>query len=129
MEERTKLPAKTGFWPGFWTWNGPEQEIDVYEYYSDNHTKLYMTSHAGGGGGCNWTPTFDPSADYHVYAADIEQGGVTFYVDGKQVCNANGTLSQAASILVDLFVYEKIPPQADTVSDTKLVDYVRVWKK
>lgn len=129
LETRAKLPAKKGFWPGFWTWNGPQDEVDVFEYYSDNKTKLYLTDRTGGNSGCIHDLTFDPTAGFHTYAAYMDGNTVTWYIDGQRVCNGPGSPKQAASILLDMFVYEKIPPDAATTSETMQVDYIRAWQK
>ena len=51
VEERAKMPASRGFWPGFWTWqaraNSAWTETDVYEYFSDNPTRLYWPEEVG----------------------------------------------------------------------------------
>lgn len=129
LETRAKLPAKKGFWPGFWTWNSPSDEVDIFEYYSDNKTKIYLTDHTGGGGGCTPTLAFDPTADFHTYAANMDGSKITWYIDGKQACSAAGSPHQAASILLDMFVYSQIPPDASTTSDTMQVDFIRAWQK
>ena len=77
----------------------------MYEYYSDNHTRLYLTQHSGSGGGCHYTPPFDPAAGMHVYGMDIEPTGSDWYVDGVKVCHATGTSSGMTNIIDDNFVY------------------------
>lgn len=58
---------------GFWTWQSREVsnhvETDVYECYSDNHRRLYLTQHSGVQGRCGWQPTFDATTDWHTYAS------------------------------------------------------------
>ncbi len=134
IEIRAKLPAPKGFWPGFWTWQAPgnEQwtETDVFEAYSDNHTRLYLSQHSGLGGSCTLTSLgFDPTDDFHVYGADIKSsGGTDFYVDGRLVCTARGSSTGMTNIIVDLFVYSRIPPEPGTVARQQ-VDYVRAWQR
>lgn len=131
IEERAKLPAPKGFWPAFWTWQAPGvnswQETDVYEFYSDNHTRLYLTSHSGSGGGCNYSPPFDPSADFHTYGAMITPTGTTWYIDGVRICSASGSPSAKTNIITNLAVYAQIPPDASLMSATKEVDYIRAY--
>jgi beta-glucanase (GH16 family) len=133
IEERAVLPAAKGFWPAFWTWQAQSVdkhvETDVYEFYSDNHTKLYMTQHSGKRARCDWAPPFDPTADWHTYAAAIEPGGTTWYVDGQQVCHSDSTADAPTNIITNLAVYSEIPPAAGTNSAVKRVDYVRAWKR
>ncbi|HWL87624.1 MAG TPA: glycoside hydrolase family 16 protein, partial [Polyangiaceae bacterium] len=132
IEERAKLPAPKGFWPAFWTWQAPSVntwlETDVYEFYSDNHNTLYLTDHAGSGGGCQYTPSFDPSASFHTYGADIEPNGVTWYIDGVNVCSASGAPSGLTNIIANLAVFADVPPDASTTTATKQVDYIRAWQ-
>ena len=136
MEIRAKLPAPRGFWPAFWTWqaagNNRWTETDVYEFYSDNHNRLYLSQHSGAGGGCTLTRPggfdFDPSAGFHVYGADIKPDGTDFYIDGRKVCTARGTSTGMTNIIVDMFVYSRIPPAPGTVA-RKQVDYVRAWQR
>lgn len=132
MEIRAKLPTPKGFWPAFWTWqaagNNRWTETDVYEFYSDNHSRLYLTQHSGAKGGCQITPPFNPTTGFHVYGADIKPDGTDFYIDGRKVCSAAGTSTGMTNIIVDMFVYSRIPPAPGTVA-TKQVDYVRAWQR
>jgi beta-glucanase (GH16 family) len=131
LEERSILPAATGFWPAFWTWQarGTDQQIetDVYEFYSDNHTRLYSTQYSGAGGRCDWTPPFDPSAGWHTYGVALEPTGTTWYADGRQVCHTDATSAGPTTVISNLAVYSKIPPAASTSSAVKKVDYLREW--
>jgi beta-glucanase (GH16 family) len=131
IEERARLPSARGFWPAFWTWQTPGasyHETDAYEFYSDNHSNLYLTQHDGAGGACTIHPTFDPSAGYHVYGVDIEPTGTDFWIDGQNVCHVAGTSTGEANIIDDMFVYSQIPPVPGTV-EHKYVDYVRAWQR
>jgi len=130
IEERAKLPSNRGFWPAFWTWQAPgnnsNAETDVYEYYSSDHTELHLArTHVGG---CTYTPSFDPSAGFHTYGADIEASGTTWYVDGVKACSVSGSPSGPTNIIDDMFVYAPIPPSGNTV-EHKLVDYIRAWQR
>ena len=133
LEERSILPAARGFWPAFWTWQvrGTDQQVetDVYEFYSDNHTRLYSTQYSGAQGRCDWRPSFDPSAGWHTYGVAIEPGGTTWYADGKQVCHTGATSTGPTNIISNLAVYSKIPPDAPTTSAVKRVDYIRAWSR
>ncbi|MFD8863494.1 family 16 glycosylhydrolase [Streptomyces sp. NPDC059590] len=126
---------KRGFWPAFWTWQADGvnswQETDAYEQYSDNPRKLYLTSHAGSGGGCQPTLEFDPGDGFHTYGADISPSGTRFYIDGQLVCTVAGTPSEKTNIIEDLYVYSSPghEPNPATVSAQKSVDYVRVWQR
>jgi beta-glucanase (GH16 family) len=133
IEERAILPAEKGFWPAFWTWQAPKVnkhvETDVYEFFSDNHRRLYFTQHSGNRGRCEWKPTFDPSAGWHTYAAAIEPSGTTWYVDGAQVCHTPATSDAPTNIISNLAVYSEIPPASSTSSAAKRVDYIRAWQR
>ena len=133
LEERSILPAARGFWPAFWTWQarGVDQhtETDVYEFYSDNHQRLYVTQFSGAEGRCDWQPPFDPTRDWHTYGVAIEPSGTTWYVDGSPICHTGATSDAPTSIISNLAVYSKIPPDAATTAATKRVDYVRAWRR
>jgi beta-glucanase (GH16 family) len=132
LEERAILPGPRGFWPAFWTWpaRGVEQhtETDVYEFYSDNHERLYVTQYSGAGGRCDWKPPFDPAQNWHVYGVAIEPAGTMWYVDGAEICHTGATSDAQAAVISNLAVYSKIPPDASTSAATKRVDYIRAWK-
>jgi beta-glucanase (GH16 family) len=131
LEERSILPSPAGFWPAFWTWQAGETqqpiETDVYEFFSDNHTRLYSTQYSGGGGRCDWVPPFDPSKAFHTYGVAILPAGTTWYADGKRVCHTKATSNGPTNIISNLAVYSKIPPAASTTTATKRVDYIRAW--
>jgi len=133
IEERAILPAARGFWPAFWTWPAEQvdeqAETDVYEFFSDNHGRLYSTQYAGpdGGGRCAWAPRFDPSVGWHTYGVAIEPSGTTWYADGVQVCHSDSTSKARTAIISNLAVYSKIPPEPGLASATKQVDYIRAW--
>lgn len=134
LEEKAQFPPVKGFWPALWTWGADgvscagNCETDVYEYYSDNSTKIYLTQRNGSGGGCDYNLPFNPTTGMHTYGADIEPTGTTWYIDGVKVCQSTVTAGGNSNILVDNFVYSVIPPDADTAIGDKLIDYVRAWK-
>lgn len=132
IEIRAQLPGPRGFWPAFWTWqaagNNTWTETDVFEFYSDNHSRLYLSQHSGAGGHLVYTPPFDPTTGFHTYGADIAPDGTRFYVDGRLVYTAPGTSTGMTNIIVDNFVYARIPPAPGTVGVMR-VDYVRAWQR
>lgn len=138
IEARMKLPALAGFWPAFWTFQAPGaqqwNETDVFEYYSDNKSRLYLNQYVIKNGAEQLdsyilTIGFDPSAGYHVYGADIAPDATRFYVDGKLVRTTANVSQIDSSILVDHFVYAGKPPAASTQSAITQVDYIRAWKR
>jgi hypothetical protein len=131
IEVRAKLPAPAGFWPAFWTWqasgNSVWTETDAFEFYSDNHSNLYLTQHSGTGGGLVWHPPFDPTAGFHTYGVDIEPTGTDWYLDGVRVGHATGAPTGPTNLIVDNFVYSRIPPAPGTAAALQ-VDWIRVWR-
>lgn len=132
IEIRSMLPAPKGFWPAFWTWqaqgNDTWTETDVYEFYSDNHERLYMSQHSGKGDGCVVTPPSDATTTFHVYGADIQPSGTTYFIDGQRVCESTSTHTGPTNLIVDMFVYSRIPPESGTTA-THTIDWVRAWEK
>jgi beta-glucanase (GH16 family) len=132
LEERSILPAARGFWPAFWTWQARgvdrHTETDAYEFYSDNHRRLYGTQYSGAQGRCDWRPPFDPAKGWHTYGVAIEASGTTWYADGAEVCHTDATTDAKTNIISNLAVYSMIPPDDSTGSATKRVDYIRAWK-
>lgn len=135
IEERSKQPPLAGFWPAFWTWQQPGanswNEVDVYEYYSNNRNLMDHTTHLRGvNQGCRVDPPFDPSADFHTYTAEIAPTGVTYYVDGNKVCETPGlTPAEPMNILTNLAVFQDVPPASTTTVETKQSHYVRAWAR
>src|SRR6478735_475609 len=146
IETRARFASPAGFLNAFWTWGAPgsygsAQETDAYEFYTDNHTRLYLTSHAGAGGGCQGvTLSFDPTLQMHVYGADIEPGHTDWYIDGQLRCSAAGAPTQAWNIVDYMTVNScsttaygqpsknRAPcAAASTTHAEKVIDYVRAW--
>ncbi len=131
IEERAQLPSARGFWAAFWTWQAPgsdeDAETDVFEFYSNDHTRLHL-QRPDASDGCVYRPPFDPSAGFHTYGVAIEPSGTTWYVDGHKVCTSTSTSSGMTNIVVDLFVFGEIPPHGNTV-EHKRIDYIRAWTR
>lgn len=133
IEARIKMPTVSGFWPAFWTYQAPGMdrwnETDVFEYYANDRTRLYHNQFAGAASNCISRPAFDPAAGFHVYGADIAPDGVRFYVDGVEVCRSDIASQTLTSIIINNFVFARIPPAAGTHSAVLEVDYVRAWQR
>lgn len=137
VEARMRLADPKGFLNALWTWgsgaNAPAQETDVFEFYSDNHARLYLTSHAAGGGGCQGvTLAFDPTLDLHTYGADIRANGTDFYIDGQRRCSAAGHPTGAWNVIDYMTVNaaSRAPvADASTTHAEMVTDYVRVWTR
>ncbi|MEE1788789.1 glycoside hydrolase family 16 protein [Streptomyces sp. SP17BM10] len=154
-EIRAKLPAPKGFWSALWTWAAPGTDIpahgetDAFEFYSDDHSRLHLTQHNPAGGrqdtppafswpgltrpgpnvaGTVHRPSFDPAADFHTYGVDIEPSGTDWWIDGRMVYHSSRTSSGPVNVLLDNFVYSKIPPAPGSQGHL-LVDYVRAWQR
>lgn len=138
FETRATFPALKGFQPAFWTWaiqgNNAlnHDETDGYEFYSDNHGRIYLTSHAGSGGGCQGLAlSFDPTTAMHVYGVNIQPDGTSWYIDGKPVCVTGGHPTAGGVNLIDYLAVlnSSRAPVADpsTMSETHAVDYIRAW--
>ncbi|MEV7024261.1 glycoside hydrolase family 16 protein [Kitasatospora sp. NPDC093558] len=129
-------------------------ETDAFEFYSDDHSRLHLTQHNPAGTrpdlppGFTWPgitlpgpnpagpnpagtvhrPTFDPAADFHTYGVDIEPWGTDWWIDGRMVFHSSRTSNGPVNVLLDNFVYSKIPPAAGSQGHL-LVDYVRSWQR
>ena len=137
IEQRGQFPSPAGFLDAFWTWGAPgtnvsAQETDGYEFYSDNHGRVYVTAHTSGGGGCQGVGlNFDPTTGMHTYGTDIEPSGTDWYVDGVKICHAAGHPTQAWNIVDYMTVNASMraPVAAATTTHAeKIIDYIRVWQ-
>ncbi|MFF3112775.1 family 16 glycosylhydrolase [Kitasatospora sp. NPDC057904] len=73
-------------------------------------------------------PGFDPAADFHTYGVDIEPSGTDWWIDGRMVFHSSRTSNGPVNVLLDNFVYSKIPPVPGSRGHL-LVDYVRAWQR
>ncbi|MFE7803025.1 family 16 glycosylhydrolase [Nocardia sp. NPDC057440] len=127
VETRLKLPAAKGFWPSTWTWNGNgSNEQDTYEFYSDNHRKLYLTNHQSGGGSCPYESPTDLTTDWHTIAERLGPNKTTWYLDGRQICEQGPYSGTGDALIFDLFVYAGIPPTV--TQESTQVDYIHVYR-
>ncbi|WP_147023581.1 glycoside hydrolase family 16 protein, partial [Microvirga aerophila] len=133
IEERAMLPSAKGFWPSFWTWqasgSNTYQEVDVYEFFSDNHNALYLSNHLPGGGTTVIDPSFNPTTGYHTYGADISSTGVKFYIDGNLVGEKAGGPGDYMNLITNMSVFRDVKADPSTMSAEKKVDYIRVYSK
>jgi beta-glucanase (GH16 family) len=127
VETRLKLPSAKGFWPSTWTWNGNgSNEQDTYEFYSDNHNRLYLTNHQSPGGQCPYEAAADLTTDWHTIAQKLGPDETIWYLDGKEICRQGAYSGTGDALILDLFVYSKIPPTV--TSESMQVDYVHVYR-
>lgn len=131
MEARIWTPAGTGVWPAFWSdgQNWPyDGEIDVLEAYGTDESS-YHYHYAGCGGDCNPGGSITvpgATSGWHTYAADWEQGIITWYYDGKQVWQYTTSITQSPQYLI---LNLGLKSNQSQVPATMRVDYVRVWKR
>ncbi|SDM23599.1 glycoside hydrolase family 16 protein [Allokutzneria albata] len=127
IETRLKLPKDKGFWPSTWTWNGNgSNEQDTYEYYSDNPFRLYFTNHQNPGGQCQYQHPVDLTQDWHTIGQLLGPDQTVWFLDGKEVCR-QGAFSGNGALVLDMFVYAKIPPEV--TEGSMEIDHVRVHRK
>ncbi|MFF0415391.1 family 16 glycosylhydrolase [Kitasatospora sp. NPDC004745] len=154
-EVRAKLPAPKGFWPALWTWSAPgvtlpaHGETDAFEFYSDDHSRLYLSQHNASraqqeapswftwpgaalpdpnAAGVVHRPAFDPTADFHTYGVDIEPWGTDWWIDGRVVHHSSRASNRPVNVLLSNFVYSKVPPAPGSEGHLT-VDYVRAWQR
>ncbi len=103
FEARVKVPAGAGLWPAFWMLGAdferdPDNpidsnwpfigEIDVMEYVGREPDLVFGTIHgpgyAGAGSLGKWNRQEFPIADeFHTYAVEWDEEGITWYFDGE----------------------------------------------
>jgi beta-glucanase (GH16 family) len=154
IEARVKVPKGNGLWPAFWLmgddflqgrpwpYNG---EIDIMEVLGRNTSEAYSTLHApaynGAGGYGQKYPTVDLSQDFHTWAAEWDSKGIRFFLDGRQVFDANKETVENTRgpwifdhkfyLILNLAVGGDFPGPIDASTpfpSRMLVDYVRVYQ-
>lgn len=154
IEARVKVPKGNGLWPAFWLmgddflqgrpwpYNG---EIDIMEVLGRNTGEAYSTLHApaynGAGGYGQKYATVDLSQDFHVWAAEWDSKGIRFFLDGRQVFDANKETVENTRgpwifdhkfyLILNLAVGGDFPGPIDASTpfpSRMLVDYVRVYQ-
>ncbi|MEU4422397.1 discoidin domain-containing protein [Actinoplanes sp. NPDC024001] len=154
IEARIRVPKGNGLWPAFWLmgedflqgrpwpYNG---EIDIMEVLGRNTSEAYSTLHApaynGAGGYGQKYATPDLSLDFHTYAAEWDSKGIRFFLDGRQVFDANKETVENTRgpwiydhkfyLILNLAVGGDFPGPIDASTpfpSRMLVDYVRVYQ-
>jgi beta-glucanase (GH16 family) len=125
-----------------WPYNG---EIDIMEVLGRNTSEAYSTLHApaynGAGGYGQKYATPDLSLDFHTYAAEWDSKGIRFFLDGRQVFDANKETVENTRgpwiydhkfyLILNLAVGGDFPGPIDATTpfpSRMLVDYVRVYQ-
>ncbi len=157
VEARIKVPKGQGFWPAFWMmgadfltgrpwpYNG---EVDIMEVLGKDTTTSYSTLHApmyNGGGGYGQPYKLPSGAalsdDFHVWAAQWDSKGITFFLDNQQVFYASKETVENTRgawifdhpfyIILNLAVGGDWPGPVDATTpfpSQMLVDYVHVYQ-
>lgn len=166
FEAKMKTPAIEGMWPAFWMLPQPTDttstrneyggwasngEIDIMEAKGRLKNVIDNTLHYGGGwpnnrhSGISYTMETD-TENWHVYAIDWQENGMTWYIDGKVSHSMKSsdwyTVSSDKSgapfdvpfyLLFDLAVGGNYDggrrPAADFTTASMYVDYVRVYQR
>ncbi len=152
FECRCRLQQKEGWWSAFWM-QSPNigstldpadsgTELDIMESFKSGNIVAHNAFTGGYGqdmkrAHCGGGIDLDP-AEFHIFGMEWDENGYTFYIDGKE----DGHISEYVShrpefILISTEVRgyrhndERIPdPKAkESVGDTFLVDYVRVYDR
>ncbi len=89
IEMLAKIPKGKGVWPAFWTLGTDNRwpkcgEIDVMEYVGKEPGKIHGTIHWADGGHKQRGESLeqkDPTADFHLYAAEWYPDRIDFFFD------------------------------------------------
>ncbi len=148
MEARIKIPKAQGLWPAFWmlgdnisTVGWPScGEIDIMEHINSDD-KIFgtmhwnTTSHAYYGG-----DTFINDVSlFHIYSVEWNSSKIKWFVDGKKYwegdilnnINSSDELHNPFFLILNMAVGGNFPgnPTSNSIiSDTLMVDYVRVYE-
>lgn len=114
VEMTAKLSGTVGTWPGFWTWNGPDPEVDAVEYHPDNPTTDEVGRPQVNQDYCWWDAGTDLSAGYHTYGAYLGADGVDFYLDGRRIAGDHTAFTaDGAALIVNLSVNDRTAGGSD----------------
>jgi beta-glucanase (GH16 family) len=155
FEARIRIPRGQGLWPAFWmlgdninTVGWPKSgEIDIMENIGKEPAVVHGTMHgpgysgAGGIGGPYDLGTGAFADDFHVYAVEWNQAGITWFVDDKPYFTTSlGSIPAGTTWVFDhpFFILLNVavggawpgdPDATTTFPQTMLVDYVRVYSR
>ena len=152
---RIRLPSGQGLWPAFWMLGANHDEvgwpacgeIDIMEMVGNMPHVVHGTVHGPGYsagdsiGNVSSLETGSFSDDFHVFAVDVEEDLISWYVDGVRY----GTLGPGQLPSPDLWRFDQPmflllnlavggnwpgPPDAQTEFPASMVvDYVRVYQR
>lgn len=69
-----------GAWPALWTWNNGGNEIDSFEWHTDNPHLLELTNHVNGGGHYYVNDELVAPSKWVWIGTDFQAGNCTYYV-------------------------------------------------
>lgn len=69
-----------GAWPALWTWNNGGNEIDTFEYHTDNPNLLEFTNHVRGGGKYYTNRDLVKPGGWLWIGTDFQRNSCTYYV-------------------------------------------------
>lgn len=153
FEARIRLPAGRGIWPAFWLLGAdigsvgwPEcGEIDIMEYRGQQPSIVHGSLHGPGySGGSALTRAYElPDGsfdeDFHVFAVDWDEDGITWYVDDHAYrsvapddlpSGARWVFNDPFFIILNVAVgghFVGSPDDSTVFPQTMLVDWVRVY--
>lgn len=89
FEIRCKIPSGRGLWPAFWLWtqgdNNTNDEIDVFEFWKNDFSKMEMTVHFEGDMCSSIYSSSDFSQEFHTYTLIWDEYKIEWYVDNQLV--------------------------------------------
>lgn len=163
VEARLRFPARVGFHPAFWAQPVTDQwppEFDIAEVLQDGsgeddtHTSRhfihYTTSTEPGDASTQerfrefYEPGDDITENFHVYGAEWQDDGITYYVDGEEIANwtdstmlesfQNGApfylmLNMNINVDSELNEYLGQADLSESWGETFDADWVRVWEQ
>ncbi|MBK7723438.1 MAG: glycoside hydrolase family 16 protein [Austwickia sp.] len=137
FEARIKTSNGTNVWPAWWLTADPWPnaiEVDILETDGDDEADFnvhYACGSANRDGSCNIngqnnTVSLGATQDFHVYAAEVTPGGVTWYFDGRKVGSWSGRVPDVKRALI--FDHKSFNGRLQK-AHILYVDYVRAWSR
>lgn len=131
-----KLPTgNVGAWPGFWTWRDGKNEIDVFEWHSDNPHKLEFTNHVNKAGSIYEDKSLIGPGKWIYIGTKIGENNNTWYI-GTSENNLKAVYSDqtgvgvnwSAHLIANLSIDSgKRGPQGNQVIDY-YIDSIKVFR-
>ncbi len=127
---RMKLPNAPSSITGFFMYLGPDfyNEVDI-EVYNDKSGNVDFTTYANGKMQHSVTKNmgFDPTAGYHDYKFEFEQGVLNFYVDDKLLQTwTDGMTTNSMYLMVNTWFPQWLQGTKTASDQYLLVDWIKV---